>query len=61
MAGWYRVRVIAPRGAGDIDAGGTAPLPFVRRFLQFGTSGLAVEVGRHTGPFRIDPGAKPDP
>jgi hypothetical protein len=59
MAGTYRVRLVPPRGAGDIDAGGSAPLPYDKKFTSFETSGLTLEVGPGQPDFTIKVGPKP--
>lgn len=53
MSGTYRVRLVAPRGAGDIDSGGSTPLPFDKKFTSFETSGLTIEVGAGSNDYTI--------
>lgn len=59
VAGTYRVRLVPPRGTGDIDAGDSAPLPYDKKFTSFETSGLTLEVGPNQRALTITLGPKP--
>jgi len=58
LAGSYRIRLVPPPLAGGIDSPGGQAMPFDKKFMQFETSGLTLEVSG-SDELEIELGPKP--